>query len=88
MDKFVIRKTAPEAKIDVLAAHLKAVVPQPAARQARGGYRGKPWASWDDKQREAASLFFLQKGLKACVVRYGGSSCPPPGQPFGVGLIP
>jgi len=47
MDKTFTRKTPPEAKVDTLTAHLKANVPEPAAWQARPGYRAKPWASWD-----------------------------------------
>ena len=80
MDKFLTRKTAQDVKVDKLAEHLAAAAPDPV-QHPRAAYSGKPWALWDDKQREAAALLFLEKGHKACILKYGEKSCPPPHNP-------
>ena len=75
MDKFIRGKTREESNIVALVDHLKDKAPKVLDRK-RSSYKTKPWASWDDQQREAAALLFLQKGRKACVLKYGVPSCP------------
>jgi hypothetical protein len=77
MDKFVIRKSASQSAVDGLVDNLKEFASTlPPKEKKCKGYNSKPWANWDQQQREDAALLYLRKKMDGCKLQYG-ASCPP-----------
>ena len=91
VDKFVTNKAPEELKFDALAEHLKAAVPELPVQLPGDAYGSKPWVSWDNKQRQAAGLLFLQTKMGLAVwykILPSPPNPPPPGRPFIIELHP
>ena len=76
MERFLVRKSAPQSEVQHLVNHLKEVPLKKKSIAKRAPYKNKPWSDWDADQRGAAAELYRYAGFGKCTLQYG-STCPP-----------